>query len=227
MRARRGPAPGQPTLTEDERTRFFDHLLVTANANPHEYAALPRRQAIYLLGFDTRASTAEWLRTEQLRALRDAGPTDHVPSWVVVRSSAVALAYGGDRDPLRAFLQRTLTTDQLEQANLNYWAYWVGEIDGIQVDDEFMVRVDPRDWSGDRLLGHLLERLHPGSGQAELNIHTVWALLLAHPALLSNHPGLRSATASTVDKLAADRDLSVQARRELSDIAYAVRLVHR
>jgi hypothetical protein len=55
----------------------------------------------------------------------------------------------------------------------------------------------------------------------------VWALLLAHPALLSNHPGLRSATASTVDKLAADRDLSVQARRELSDIAYAVRLVHR
>jgi hypothetical protein len=90
-----------------------------------------------------------------------------------------------------------------------------------------MVRVDPRDWSGDRLLGHLLERLHPGSGQVELNIHTVWALLLAHPALLSNHPGLRSATASTVDKLAADRDLSVQARRELSDIAYAVRLVHR
>lgn len=227
MRARRGPAPGQPTLTEDERTRFFDHLLVTANANPHEYAALPRRQAIYLLGFDTRASTAEWLRTEQLRALRDAGPTDHVPSWVVVRSCAVALAYGGDRDPLRAFLQRTLTTDQLEQANLNYWAYWVGEIDGIQVDDEFMVRVDPRDWSGDRLLEHLLEHLHPGSGQVELNIHTVWALLLAHPALLSNHPGLRSATASTVDKLAADRDLSVQARRELSDIAYAVRLVHR
>jgi len=227
VRARRGPAPGQPTLTEDERTRFFDHLLVTANANPHEYAALPRRQAIYLLGFDTRASTAEWLRTEQLRALRDAGPTDHVPSWVVIRSSAVALAYGGDRDPLRAFLQRTVTTDQLEQANLNYWAYWVGEIDDIQVDDEFMVRVDPRDWSGDRLLGHLLEHLHPGSGQAELNIHTVWALLLAHPALLSNHPGLRSATASTVDKLAADRDLSVQARRELSDIAYAVRLVHR
>lgn len=226
-RARRGPVPDRPTLTEDERTRFFNHLLVTADANPQEYATLPRRQAIYLLGFDSRASTAEWLRTEQLRALRDAGHTDHVPSWVIVRSSAVALAYAGDRDPLRGFLQHALATDQMERANLNYWAYWVGEIDSIQVDDGFMVRVDPREWSGARLLGHLLERLHPGSGEAELDIHTVWALLLAHPTLLSDHPGLRSAATSTVDELAADPDLSGQARRELSDIAYAVRLVCR
>jgi DNA-binding XRE family transcriptional regulator len=227
VRARRGPVPDRPTLAEDERTRFFDHLLVTADAHPHEDAALPRRQAIYLLGFDARASTAEWLRAEQLRALRDAGRTGHVPSWVVVRSSAVALASGGDRDPLRAFLQRALATDQLEQANLNYWAYWMGEIGGIQVDDEFMVSVNPRDWNGVRLLGHLLERLQPGSGHAELNIHTVWALLLAHPVLLSDHPALRSATVGMVDTLAEDRDLSVQARRELSDIAYAVRLASR
>ncbi|HKR48665.1 MAG TPA: helix-turn-helix transcriptional regulator [Pseudonocardiaceae bacterium] len=226
VRTRRGPVPDRPTLTEDERTRFFDHLLVTADAHLPEYA-LSRRQAIYLLGFDTRASTAEWLRTEQLRALRDAGHTDHVPSWVIVRSSAVALAYGGDRDPLRVFLQQALATDQMERANLNYWAYWVGEIDGIQVDDEFMVRIDPREWSGVRLLGHLLELLRLDSGHVELDIHTVWALLLAHPALLSDHPTLRSAAAGTVEKLAEDSDLSAQARRELSDIAYAVRLVYR
>lgn len=227
VRARRGPVSDRPALAEDERTRFFDHLLVTADANPRENAALPRRQSIYLLGFDTRANTAEWLRAEQLRALRNASHTDHVPSWVVVRSSAVALAYSGDRDALRAFLQHALATDQMEQANLNYWAYWAGEIDDIQVDDEFMVRVDPRDWGGVRLLGHLLDRLHPGSGHVELDIHTVWALLLAHPTLLNDHPGLRSIAASTVDKLGADRDLSTQARRELSDIAYAVRLIHR
>ena len=226
VRARRGPVPDRPTLTEDERTRFFDHLLVTADADSHEYA-LSCRQAIYLLSFDTRASTAEWLRAEQLRALRAAGHTDHVPSWVIVRSSAVALAYSGDREPLRAFLQHALVTDQMERANLNYWAYWVGDIDGIQVDDEFMVRVDPREWSGTRLLGHLLGLLRPGSGHAELDIHTVWALLLAHPALLSDQRGLRSAVASTVKELATDRDLSAQARRELSDIAYAVRLVYR
>ncbi|MGH3827229.1 MAG: hypothetical protein ACRDQX_08650, partial [Pseudonocardiaceae bacterium] len=170
---------------------------------------------------------ADWLRTEQRRALRDAGRTEHVPSWVAVRSSAVALAHGGDRDPLRAFLQHALATDRLEQANLNYWAYWVGEIDDVQVDDEFMRRVNPRDWSGARLLGHLLERLHPGFGHAELNLHTMWALLLTHPALLSNRPDLRSSAASTVESLTADHDLSPEARRELSDIGYAVRLADR
>jgi hypothetical protein len=155
------------------------------------------------------------------------GAPNTVPSWVVVRSSAVALAYGGDRDPLRALRQHALATNQLEQVNLNYWAYWVDEIDGIQADDEFMGRADPQNWSGVRLLGHLLDLLHPGSGHAELNLHTVWTLLLAHPALLSDHPHLRSATASTVEKLATDHDLSMQTRRELSDIAYEVRLAHR
>lgn len=227
VRARRGPVPDRPTLAEDDQLRFFDHLLMTADANSDEDTSLPRRQAIYLLGLDARTSTAEWLHAEQPRALRHAGATDHVPSWVNVRSSAVALAYDGDREPLRAFLARTVATDRLEQANLNYWAYWVGEIDGIQGDDEFMVRIDPRDWSGVRLLGHLLERLYPGAGNAELDLHTVWALLLVHPVLLGDHPGLRSAAANMVEKLAEDRDLSARARRELSDVAYAVRLAHR
>lgn len=75
---RRGPVPTQPSLDERERTRFFDHLLVTADANPHDEAALLRRQAIYLLGFDHRSSTADWLHAEQRRALRNAGRTDHV-----------------------------------------------------------------------------------------------------------------------------------------------------
>jgi transcriptional regulator with XRE-family HTH domain len=227
VRARRGPVPDRPTLAEDDQLRFFDHLLMTADANSDEDTSLPRRQAIYLLGLDARTSTAEWLHAELPRALRHAGSTDHVPSWVNVRSSAVALAYDGDREPLRAFLARTVATDRLEQANLNYWAYWVGEIDGIQGDDEFMVRVDPRDWSGVRLLGHLLERLYPGAGNAELDLHTVWALLLVHPVLLGDHPGVRSAAANMVEKLAEDRDLCARARRELSDVAYAVRLAHR
>ena len=222
--SRRGPVPTQPTLDDRERTRFFDHLLVTADANPHEDAALLRRQAIYLLGFDSRPTTAEWLHAEQLRALRGADRTDHLPSWVAVRSSAVALAHSGDRDPLRAFVQQALATDQQEQANLNYWAYWVGEIDCVEVDDGFMGRIDPRGWAGVRLLGHLLGRLNPGSAHVELNIHTVWALLLAHPSLLVEHPSLRSEAAHRVELMAADDELSVQAQRELSDIRYAVRL---
>jgi hypothetical protein len=119
---------------------------VTADASFHQHTALLRRQAIYLLGFDTRASPSGWLRTEQRRALSDAGRTDHIRSWTAVRSSAAALACGGDRDPLRAVLRHALATDRLEQANLNYWAYWVGEIGDVQVDDGFMGRVDPRGW---------------------------------------------------------------------------------
>jgi Helix-turn-helix len=231
VRMRRGPVPAQPVLSDEQRTCFFDHLLriveIADAGTPTEDAALARRQAIYLLGFDTRESTAEWLRTEHVRALRGAGRTDDVPSWIAVRSSAVALAHGGDREPLRALLRHSVASDRLEQANLNYWAYWVGEIEHVQTNDEFMSRIEPRNWSGVRLLGQLLELLHPGSGQAELNLHTVWALLLAQPTLLSEHPHLRSATAAMVERLADDRDLSAQARRELSDIAYAVRLANR
>jgi transcriptional regulator with XRE-family HTH domain len=226
-RARRGPVPEQPTLTQDERTRFFDHLLVTADTKPQDDTALARRQAIYLLSFDTRANTADWLRTEQRRTLRAAWRTDHVPSWVAIRDSASGLAQGGDRDPLRAFLQHGLTTDQLEQANLNYWAYWAGEIADVQVDHDFVVRVNPRDWNGTRLLRHLVNHLDPGCGHAELRIHAVWTLLLAHPALLSSHSGLRSAVAGAVERLAGDNNLSLETRRELSDISYAVRFADR
>ncbi|HET9254755.1 MAG TPA: helix-turn-helix transcriptional regulator [Pseudonocardiaceae bacterium] len=226
-RIRRGPVPVHPTLSEEKRERFFDHLAEIAETFTREDATLARRQAIYLLGFDTRTSTADWLRTEHSRALRDAGRTDDVPSWVAVRSSAVALSHSGDREPLRILLRHSLEHDRLEQANLNYWAYWVGEIDQVQVDDDFMNRIDHKGWSGVRPLEQLLELLHPGSVQAELNLHTVWALLLAQPTLLSNYPHLRSATAAMVEKLTEDRDLSPQARRELSDIAYAVRLAER
>ncbi len=52
-----------PTLHQREWTCFFDPLLVTADANPQENAALLRRQAIYLLGFEPRSSTADWLHT--------------------------------------------------------------------------------------------------------------------------------------------------------------------
>ncbi|MGH3940819.1 MAG: helix-turn-helix domain-containing protein [Pseudonocardiaceae bacterium] len=32
VRVRRGPVPDRPMITEEERTRFFDHFLVTAEA---------------------------------------------------------------------------------------------------------------------------------------------------------------------------------------------------
>jgi hypothetical protein len=59
---------------------------------------------------------------------RAAGRFDNVPSWVAVRSSAVALAQDGDPEPLQAFVTHGLSSDDQDVANVNYWAYWVGEI---------------------------------------------------------------------------------------------------
>ncbi|MBV9010742.1 MAG: hypothetical protein JO272_01615 [Pseudonocardiales bacterium] len=49
----------------------------------------------------------------------------------------VALTYGGDRDPLRTYLQHVLTTDQWEQADLNYRAYWVSETECAGVESNY------------------------------------------------------------------------------------------
>jgi len=142
---------------------------------------------------------------------------------VAVRSSAVALAHSGDRDPLRTFLVRTHAVDYLERANLNYWAYWVGEVDAVCADDTFMTQVAPRHWTGSRLLRHLLRLVRPGSGHLELDVHTLWALLLAQPTLLTRHFDLRAWTATTIDELDGDASLGALTRREPSDISYAIR----
>lgn len=221
--SRRGAVPDRPELRAEEKRRFFDHLLVTADANRDARHALLRRQAIYLVGFDARPDSREWLESEQRRALRGTGQTEDVTSWVSVRSSAIALARNGNKDPLRAFVTAALTDQTQELANLNYWAYWVGEIPEIQSDDRFMTAIDPIRWSGVRLFEHLLRRLQPGSDHADLNIHTLWSLLLARPGILDGRPDLRKQAEVRIEEAGADADLTVQARQELSSVAYAVR----
>lgn len=224
---RRGPVADRPVLTAVERTRFFDHLLITADAHRDEANALLRRQAIYLLGFDQRPSSTDWLTTEQHKALRHIGRADHVPSWVAVRSSAIALARKGNRHPLHAFVSTGLTNETQETANLNYWAYWVGEIPEIHANDDFMVNTGPTRWAGARLFEHLLNRLSFGSDHAELNIHTLWTLLLARPAVLDYRPELRTQAQRMIEHVASDPDLTARVRQELASVAYAIRLANR
>lgn len=78
-----------------------------------------------------------------------------------------------------------------EVANLNYWAYWTGEIGPVRSDDGFMTGTDPSSWYGAQPLTELLDRFRPSSGQVELNVHTAWTMLLAQPLLLQSKPGLR------------------------------------
>ncbi|MGH3492761.1 MAG: helix-turn-helix domain-containing protein [Sciscionella sp.] len=225
---RRGPAPKYPQLTVEERDRFFNHLLVTADAQRRRSDALLRRQAIYLLSFDHRPDSAGWLASEQQQAMRKASAgADHVPSWVSVRSSAVALAYKGNREPLYHFVSGALVNEKQELANLNYWAYWVGEIPEKHVDDQFMVSDGTPHWTGAWLADHLLNRISPGLHHVELNIHTLWALLLARPAVLDCRPDLRPRIEATADTMTVDLDISKRARQELDSIAYAVRMTNR
>lgn len=225
--SRRGPVARQPVISAEDRTRFFDHLLVTAEAHRGKDDALLRRQAIYLLGFDDRAESVNWLATEQRRAVRTVAHAEDVPSWVAVRSSAVALANNGNRDPLQAYVRRGLTNEAQDVANLNYWAYWVGEFPAIYADDTFMVSGRPQTWTGERLLPHLLNRLQPGAEQAELYIHTLWALLATHPGLLLHDPSLRAIAQIKIDEIFADPELTPHARQELASVAYTIRLGRR
>jgi len=224
--ARRGPVSNHPVLGAEERTRFFDHLMVMADANRNDETALLRRQAIYLLGFDQRPETVAWLTDEQRRAVSSAGPADDVPSWLAVRSSAVALASTGNRDPLAAFVSTGLADDTQEAANLNYWAYWVGEISDVQVDDGFMAPDRPTTWEGVHLFEHLLASLRPTSDHIELNVHTLWSLVLARPRLLDSRPELRALAGGKLDEV--DRgDLPSRTRQELASVGYAIRLAER
>jgi transcriptional regulator with XRE-family HTH domain len=227
LSSRRGPVADRPVLGADEQARFFDHLLVMSDACRGETNALLRRQAIYLLGFDTRADSAEWLVSEQKRALRAAGRTDHVPSWVAVRSSAIALAQNGDREPLHAFVANGLVSGKQETANLNYWAYWVGEFPDVHADDDFMVSADHHDWPGTRLFEHLLNRVHPESPHLDLNVHTLWALVSARPAVLNYLPRLRDMVKTKTEALAGAPELTARASQEVVSVAYAVRLAER
>src|SRR6266540_779011 len=93
--ARRGPVASHPVLGAEERSRLFEHLLVIADARRADEDYLLRRQAIYLL----------------------AGRIDDIPSWIFVRSSAVALTRSGDREPLLAFVAAGLSEDDQEIAN--------------------------------------------------------------------------------------------------------------
>ncbi|GLZ29832.1 hypothetical protein Lesp02_20220 [Lentzea sp. NBRC 105346] len=90
-----------------------------------------------------------------------------------------------------------------------------------------MTATDPADWPGARPFSELLQRFRPNSGQVELNVHTAWALLLAQPWLLQSRPPLCTEVVAAIGRLDEDDDLSADTRRELSDIAYAVRLAQR
>lgn len=225
--ARRGPSPARPGLTVEERVRFFDHLLTVAQRAGSADEALLRRQAVYLLGFDGRPQVVDWLRDEWRRAGRRRAAPGDITGLLEARSASVALAAAGDSTHLYDFVDH-MTDGPGEVANLNYWAYWIGELSDEQTSDGFMLDADTRSWTGARLLHHLVHRLEPESSHLPLNICTLHALVASRPSLLNGRPAaVRASLSGVLAKLAATTALGRSERDQLAGLQYAVRIADR
>lgn len=220
-RPRRGPVPTAPDLPAEDRSRFFTRMRETAERARGGGNFLLRRQALYLAGFDDDTDTSEWLAHQQ-KLFR---PDDWLTRWLNSRSVAAVEVRQGDRDRMAHFITRTLGAgDTAEAANLNYWAYWLGETPHIQLSDDFIASPTPGPWNGDRLMDHLVRGLTPRHGFFDLNVHTLWALLAARPNLLRAQCAAGTALRARLPVMLDDLQLSTQARRELEGIRYAIRL---
>ena len=217
--ARRGPVAAMPELGPAARDTVFDHLRRVAETAGTD--GLLCRQALYLQSFDRRRDAAPWM-ADQFRTTprRRSGWTE---AWPATRTLAVALVRYGDPATLIDFSQYGLADEPGHVANLNYWAYWIGETPVIERDDSFMPARLGR-WRGDRVLRHLAGRLDAPNGVADLGIHTLRALLAARPGLLAEDPARTAALASTAGQLTDSGRMSSPARQSLAQVCYALRL---
>ena len=138
----------------------------------------------------------------------------------------VARARQGDKEPLRHFIQTALSSDACQAANLNYWAYWIGETTDTYSSDEFMAG-DLGPWPGMALLRRFVANLVATEPLADLYVHSLWALLERRGRLLEDDRRLALSLAARAEALLAEGELSAQSRRELEQVHYGVRLLEK
>ncbi|KAB1107669.1 helix-turn-helix domain-containing protein [Micromonospora aurantiaca] len=222
---RRGPVATAPLMSADERRAFFVRLRVLAerSAFEREPDVLLHRQACFLAGMDPTGASASWLAEGTTRTARQITRV-HTwsPLWPDMRSMVTSLANQGNPEPLRDFITRAHPDDACERAALNYSAYWVGEIPYRHRDDSFMPAA-LSDWRGVVLFRHLVERLTIGHPFIDLNVHNLWALLVARRGLAHDDLATGQALADRCATLLESDQLSRQSRQELASILYSLR----
>ncbi|MGX8906488.1 hypothetical protein ACR820_14900 [Streptomyces netropsis] len=137
---------------------------------------------------------------------------------------ATSLTRYGEVDVLHGFIERGMGDDAGEIANLNYWAYWLGLDRAPRSDDSFMADRSPRLWDAGALLRSIADRLDPALGCVDLNVHSVWSLIVSRPGVLAADPGLAQELRGRVALLLDSGSVSQQARRELDAVHYVLRL---
>lgn len=219
---RRGPVAPGPELGPTDRSRFFDSLRIVADRAAGCDMILLHRQACYLGSLDRSGDPASWISSPgKFAYFSRAEPWS--PRWVDARSVATSLARQGDPQPLRDFIAHAHSDDISELAGLNYWAYWVGEIDQSQPDDRFMVDRTLR-WRGLRLLRHIGDRLDADHAFIDLNIHSLWTLMQARTGLAQDDPETARMLVGRGERLLDEGDLSHQSRQELVAVLYGLRV---
>jgi hypothetical protein len=120
-----------------------------------------------------------------------------------------------------------MTDTRAEVANLNYWAYWIGDLNDEQTSDAFMLDADTRSWTGVRLLQHLANRLDPDSPHLPLNLYTLHALIASRPSLLDGRPTVRASLGGVLARLASTAGLTRTGRDQVAGLQYALRISDR
>ncbi|WP_425957412.1 hypothetical protein [Streptosporangium sp. DT93] len=126
---------------------------------------------------------------------------------------------------MRHFIRVHLADETCELANLNYWAYWLGEVGEPQPADTFMVELSPDVWRGTELLRHLTGKLDSTNPYLDVVAHTLWALVMVRPSALDAQSAnaLKDAATRTLDEATA----SPQSKREPEAVIHAPRMIHR
>jgi transcriptional regulator with XRE-family HTH domain len=184
-------------------------------------------QAYYLAALDTSDGGAAWLADAgraEARRIRLTGKWN--PDWAVARSLAIAAACQGDPGPLRWFIRDHPSDPACDEANLAYWAYWIGSDGELASGEEFMVSRPLDIRRGTALMQHLVGNLTPALPYAELSVRSLGSLLRRWPGMLAADPALAASLGGRTSRMLDTDARTPGVRRDLTDLYRAATAAH-